>query len=92
MTNCEFEAGPEVVSRNFRFLFFVSHPLMIICAIVVLGCRQSAIQHHGALAGDELMVQGIDYTSVSPFRRKPRLLGSLEWCTFSDCYVPLWAW
>lgn len=32
------------------------------------------------------MVQGIDYTSVSPIRREPRPLGSLEWCTFfSSC-------
>jgi hypothetical protein len=33
------------------------------------------------LAVDELMVQGIDWTSVSPFCRHTRLWGSLEWCT-----------
>ena len=30
---------------------------------------------HEALAGDELMVQGIDYTSVSPFLRTHTAMG-----------------
>lgn len=31
--------------------------------------------HRGALAGDELMVQGIDYTSVSPVCCVPQQFG-----------------
>jgi hypothetical protein len=40
-------------------------------------------RYQEALAGDEVMVQGIDYTSVSPFCMiYNSSLGSLEWCTF----------
>jgi hypothetical protein len=39
-------------------------------------------RHQEDLAGDEVMVQGIDYTSVSPFCMiNNSSLGSLEWCT-----------
>ena len=38
-------------------------------------------QNREALAGDEVMVHGIDYTSVSPVCVDHGSLGSLEWCT-----------
>jgi hypothetical protein len=44
------------------------------------------------------MVQGIDYTSVSPFCRLLRLWGSFEWCTFLEfawnslLYVDAYGW
>ena len=55
-------AFPSIPYHDPLVLFFRRQPPS---SLRVMACRPL----HGALAADELMVQGIDYTSVSPSSR-----------------------